>query len=64
MSLPPSTRIWLALLNHDRVVVSLRKAEADAVFSRLEVTLDAMAELPLDEEARRHQRREGLMARE
>jgi transcription-repair coupling factor (superfamily II helicase) len=64
MSLPARTRIWLALLNHDRVVVSLRKAEAEAVFSRLEVTLDAMAELPLDEEARRHQRREGLMARE
>jgi transcription-repair coupling factor (superfamily II helicase) len=63
-SLAARIRIWLALLNHDRVVVSLRKADADATFSRLEETLDAMASLPLEEEARRHQRREELLARD
>jgi hypothetical protein len=62
--LPARIRIWLALLNHDRVVVSLRKADTDATFSRLEETLDAMASLPLEEEARRHQRREELLARD
>ncbi|UCC67391.1 MAG: transcription-repair coupling factor [Armatimonadota bacterium] len=61
MALPPKTRIWLALINHDRVVVSLRKADSEGLFSRLEQTLEALASLPLEEEARRHQRRLGLL---
>jgi transcription-repair coupling factor (superfamily II helicase) len=60
-ALAPNTRIWLALVNHDRVVVSLRKADTEHVFSRLEETLDALASLPLEEEARRHQRRADLI---
>jgi hypothetical protein len=55
-------RIWVALLNHDRVVVSLRKAETAQIFSRLERVLTALASLPLEDEARRHQRREKLAA--
>jgi transcription-repair coupling factor (superfamily II helicase) len=62
-SLPARIRIWLALLNHDRAVVSLRKADAEQVFVRLEETLKALTSLPLAEEARRHQRREELIAR-
>jgi transcription-repair coupling factor (superfamily II helicase) len=60
-ALAPKTRVWLALVNHDRVVVSLRKADAEHAFSRLEETLDALASLPLEEEARRHQRRADLI---
>ena len=61
--LAPELRIWIALVNHDRVVVSLRKADTEQVFRRLEPVLDALAPLPLQEEARRHQRREELAAR-
>jgi transcription-repair coupling factor (superfamily II helicase) len=60
--LPPQIRIWLAMINHDRVVVSLRKADTEKVFSRLEETLAVLASLPLAEEAQRHQRREELVA--
>jgi transcription-repair coupling factor (superfamily II helicase) len=56
------TRRWLALTDHDRVIVSLRNADADATFTRLEETLDQLARLPLEEEARRHQRRQELVA--
>jgi transcription-repair coupling factor (superfamily II helicase) len=62
-ALAPKMRIWLALVNHDRVVVSLRKADTERVFSRLEETLEALASLPLEEEARRHQRRADLIER-
>jgi transcription-repair coupling factor (superfamily II helicase) len=55
-------RIWLASVNHDRVVVSLRKADAEQVFQRLEQTLEALAVLPLAEEARRHAGRLRLAA--
>jgi hypothetical protein len=55
-------RIWLALVTHDRVVVSLRKAETDAIFTRLEQVLHHLALLPLEEEARRHQRRTEMAA--
>jgi len=61
--LPAEIRIWIALINHDRVVVSLRKAKTEQVFSRLEEVLEALASLPLEEEARRHRRREELAAR-
>ncbi len=61
--LPPKTRIWLALVNHDRVVVSLRKAQAEQIFPRLEEVLTALASLPLESEAKRHRRREELAAR-
>jgi transcription-repair coupling factor (superfamily II helicase) len=62
-ALPAKVRIWLALVNHDRVVVSLRKADAEAIFGRLEETLTALAALPLEEEAKRHRRRAELAAR-
>ena len=55
--LPPEIRIWLALLSHDRVVVSVRKADEATFFERLERTLDQLTELPLEQEARRHERR-------
>jgi hypothetical protein len=60
-ALPASTRIWLALMDHDRVIVSLRKADPDEGLLRLEETLDALASLPLAEEARRHRRRLDLV---
>jgi len=60
-ALSPSTRIWLAMLNHDRVVISLRKADAETVFSRLEDALAVLGGLPLAEEAERHQRRMELV---
>ncbi len=60
-ALAPKTRIWLALADHDRVVVSLRNADGNGVFSRLEETLEALASLPLEEEARRHRRRLDLL---
>jgi transcription-repair coupling factor (superfamily II helicase) len=60
--LQPEIRIWLALTAHDRVVVSRRKADADGLFARLEETLEQMALLPLEEEARRYQRREQVVA--
>ncbi len=60
--LPAETRIWIALLNHDRVVVSLRKARTEQIFSRLEQVLTALASLPLEGEARRHRRRAKLAA--
>jgi len=63
LSLPAEMRIWLALIGHDRVVVSLRKASTEQMFERLEVVLTALAALPLEEEARRHRRREELAAR-
>ncbi|MFB3882090.1 MAG: transcription-repair coupling factor [Armatimonadota bacterium] len=83
-SLAPETRIWLALTEHDRVVVSLRNAGGSAasatgdgahegqgelgsrteqIFARLEPVLEALGKLPLQEEARRHQRRQELSAR-
>jgi hypothetical protein len=62
-ALPAETRIWLALTEHDRVVVSLRNAEVEESFARLEPVLEALAALPLEEEARRHERREQLSAR-
>jgi len=61
--LPAEIRIWIALLNHDRVVVSLRKANTDQVFSRLEEVLEALASLPLEEAAKRQRRREELASR-
>jgi transcription-repair coupling factor (superfamily II helicase) len=61
-ALPAKIRIWIALLNHDRVVVSLRKARTDEIFSRLEEVLTALASLPLESEARRHRRRADLAA--
>ena len=61
--LPAEIRIWIALLNHDRVVVSLRKANTEQVFSRLEDVLEALASLPLEEEAKRQRRREELASR-
>jgi transcription-repair coupling factor (superfamily II helicase) len=60
--LQPEIRIWLALTAHDRVVVSRRKADTNALFTRLEEVLDQLALLPLDEEARKHQRREQVVA--
>jgi hypothetical protein len=62
-SLAPATRIWLALTEHDRVMVSLRNADVEQTFARLEPVLEGLAALPLEEEARRHQRREQLSAR-
>ncbi len=62
-NLVPEIRIWIAMVNHDRVVVSLRKADTEQVFRRLEPVLDVLAALPLQEEALRHQRREELAAR-
>ncbi len=62
-NLAPEIRIWIAMVNHDRVVVSLRNANTEQVFCRLEPVLDALAALPLQEEALRHQRREELAAR-
>jgi len=61
--LPAEVRIWVAMMNHDRVVVSLRNADTEAVFARLEPVLSTLASLPLEEEALRHQRREKLSAR-
>jgi transcription-repair coupling factor (superfamily II helicase) len=60
-ALPARTRIWVALVNHDRVVVSLRKADMEEIFVRLEETLGVLASLPLEQEARRHQRRAELV---
>ncbi|MGD0111755.1 MAG: transcription-repair coupling factor [Armatimonadota bacterium] len=60
--LRPETRIWLAMTSHDRVVVSRRKADADALFTRLEEALEQLALLPLDEEARRYYQRERVIA--
>ena len=60
---PAEVRIWIALLNHDRVVVSLRKADTDQVFSRLEAVLEGLASLPLEEAAKRQRRREELASR-
>jgi transcription-repair coupling factor (superfamily II helicase) len=45
-ALPAEIRIWLALAQRDRVVVSLRNADVEQVFSRLEPVLEAMADLP------------------
>jgi transcription-repair coupling factor (superfamily II helicase) len=53
---------WLALAEHDRVIVSIRNADTEGVFARLEQTLEQLALLPLEEEARRHQRRQELVA--
>jgi transcription-repair coupling factor (superfamily II helicase) len=61
-ALPAEIRIWLALTEHDRVMVSLRNAEVEQIFSRLEPVLEALATLPLAEEARRHEKRERLSA--
>jgi len=61
-ALPAQVRIWIALTAHDRVVVSRRKADTDQLFARLERTLDELAELPLAEEALRHERRERVIA--
>jgi len=61
-ALPAKVRIWLALVSHDRVIVSIRKADVDGIFTRLEQTLEKLAELPLEEEARRHRRRAELAA--
>jgi len=55
--LPAKVRIWLAQALHDRVVVSLRKADTEATFARLDPVLQQLARLPLEEEAKRHQRR-------
>jgi transcription-repair coupling factor (superfamily II helicase) len=55
--LPSKVRIWVAQALHDRVIVSLRKADLEALFGRLEQVLHQLALLPLAEEARRHQRR-------
>ncbi len=55
--LPAKVRIWVAQALHDRVIVSLRKADTEAIFGRLEPVLQQLARLPLEEEARRHQRR-------
>ena len=55
--LPAAVRIWVALTAHDRVVVSRRNADTDGLFGRLEPVLDRLAALPLEEEARRHDRR-------
>ncbi len=62
-ALPAEMRIWLALTQHDRVVVSRRKADTNGLFTRLEQVLDQLALLPLTEEARRHDRREQAIAR-
>jgi hypothetical protein len=62
-ALPAEIRIWLALTEHDRIMVSLRNADPEQTFARLEPVLEAMAALPLEEEARRHQAREQLSAR-
>jgi transcription-repair coupling factor (superfamily II helicase) len=62
LSLSPEIRIWMALVGHDRAVVSLRKASTEQVFVRLQAVLRALADLPLEEEARRHQRRAQLAA--
>ncbi len=55
--LPAKVRIWVAQATHDRVIVSLRKADTDAMFARIEDVLRALTRLPLEQEARRHQRR-------
>jgi transcription-repair coupling factor (superfamily II helicase) len=55
-ALRPEVKMWVALTTHDRVVVSRRKADTEALFARLEETLDQLALLPLVEEARRHLR--------
>jgi len=60
--LRPEIRVWLAMTSHDRVVVSRRKADTDALFTRLEEALEQLALLPLDEEARRYHRREQVVA--
>ncbi|MBN1458533.1 MAG: transcription-repair coupling factor [Armatimonadetes bacterium] len=62
MALSPETRIWMALVGHDRAVVSLRKASKEQIFERLYAVLEALAQLPLEKEARRHQKREELAA--
>ncbi len=61
--LPAELRIWLALTEHDRVMVSLRNADVEQTFQRLEPVLEVLARLPLVEEARRHQAREELTVR-
>jgi transcription-repair coupling factor (superfamily II helicase) len=61
-ALPAEIRIWLALTEHDRIMVSLRNADVERIFSRLEPVLEALATLPLAEEARRHERRGRLSA--
>jgi len=63
LSLTADMRIWLALVNHDRVVVSLRKADTEQIFSRLEETLKALASLSLTLEPGKDQWREDLLAR-
>ena len=60
--LPAKVRIWLALIAHDRVVVSMRKADPEAIFTRIEQVLEGLVQLPLEEEARRHQRRTEMAA--
>ena len=60
-ALSAETRAWLAMVQHDRVIVSLRKADTAAAFARLEETLSALRELPLEQEARKHQRRNELL---
>jgi transcription-repair coupling factor (superfamily II helicase) len=50
-SLPPEIRIWLALLEHDRLMVSIRNADAEGAFSRLEAVLDELGRLSRQEEA-------------
>jgi len=62
-ALSPRLRIWLALISHDRVIVSIRKADQEEAFRRLEETTEALAALPLEREARRHQRRVEVAAR-
>ncbi len=61
-SLRPEMRMWLALAQADRVIVSIRGADAKETFIRLEETLEALRALPLREEARRHRRRRELTA--
>jgi transcription-repair coupling factor (superfamily II helicase) len=59
--LPSKVRLWLAQATHDRVLVSLRAADAESTFTRLEQTLAELSRLPLDEEAQRHRRRMELV---
>jgi transcription-repair coupling factor (superfamily II helicase) len=59
--LPSKVRLWLAQAAHDRVLVSLRAADAEATFTRVEQTLVELSRLPLDEEAQRHRRRMELV---
>jgi len=61
-ALRPEVRIWLAMVQHDRVIVSVRKADTEEVFGRLEETLAGLRDLPLEQEARKHQRRSELAA--